>query len=55
MTDEERDGLLIRTDERVCMLMKHFNNHIKHHWMVTIPLLVVSLGSVFSLIIALLK
>lgn len=50
MTDEERDELLIRVDERVCTLTKHFNNHIKHHWLVTIPVIVVTLGLVVALL-----
>jgi len=51
MTDEERDELLIRIDERVCVLIKHFTNHIKHHWMVTIPIIVAILGLITVLII----
>jgi len=54
MNDEERDELLIRVDERVCTLTKHFTNHIKHHWMVTIPMIAITFGSIISLIIALL-
>lgn len=50
MTDEERDELLIRVDERVCTLTKHFTNHIKHHWMVAIPVIVVALGLVIALL-----
>lgn len=50
MTDEERDILLIRLDERVCNLTKHFTNHIKHHWMVSIPLAVAILGLVIKLL-----
>jgi len=45
MNDEERDELLIRVDERVCVLMKQLvpgvskrlANHIKHHWIVSVP------------------
>jgi len=50
MTDEERDILLIRLDERVCTLMKHFSNHIKHHWMIAIPVIVLTLGLVIALL-----
>lgn len=50
MTDEERDALLIRLDERVCTLMKHFSNHIKHHWMISIPVLMVALGLLIALL-----
>jgi hypothetical protein len=45
MTDEERDELLIRMDERVCTLVKEtvpsvkerLANHIKYHWVVSVP------------------
>lgn len=50
MTDEEKDILLIRIDERVCSLTKHFTNHIKHHWAVTIPVLVIALGLLIALL-----
>lgn len=50
MTDEERDALLIRLDERVCNLTKHFANHIKHHWMLTIPLIMLVLGLIVALL-----
>lgn len=42
--------LLMRIDERLCGLSKHFSNHIKHHWMVTIPLLVIIVGLVITLL-----
>lgn len=42
--------LLQRIDERVWTLTKHFSNHIKHHWAVTLPLL----GIIAALVIALL-
>jgi len=51
MTDEERDELLIRVDERVCSLTKHFTNHIKHHWMIAIPVIMLVLGLVIALLI----
>ena len=58
MDDEERDELLIRVDERVCMIIKQLmpalskrvSNHIKHHWMVAIPVIVVVLGLVVALL-----
>ena len=50
MTDEEKDILLIRIDERVCSLTKHFTNHIKHHWMVAIPVIMLVLGLVVALL-----
>lgn len=50
LSDKEREELLIRIDERVCGLMTHFSNHIRHHWMVTIPVIVVALGLVVALL-----
>lgn len=50
MDDEERDELLIRVDERVYSLTKHFTNHIKHHWMVTVPVIMLVLGLVIALL-----
>ena len=50
MNEEERDELLIRLDERVCSLTKHFTNHIKHHWMLTIPLILLVVGLIITLI-----
>jgi len=43
--------LLIRLDERVCNLTKHFTNHIRHHWMISIPLALAALGLVIKLLI----
>ena len=42
--------LLMRIDERVCGLTKHFSNHIKHHWMMTIPLVMAVIGLVIALL-----
>lgn len=50
MTDEERDELLIRVDERTDTLMKQFSNHIRHHYMITIPVIVIALGLVIALL-----
>ncbi len=50
MNEKERDELLIRLDERVCSLTKHFANHIKHHWMLAVPLIMVVVGLIISLI-----
>ena len=50
MNDEERDELLIRVDERGATLAVQFSNHIKHHWMVTIPVLVIALGLLVALL-----
>ena len=50
MTDQNRDELLIRIDERTDTLMKQFSNHIKHHWAVTIPIIIIALGLVIVLL-----
>ena len=50
MTDDERDALLIRLEERVCNLTKHFSNHIKHHWMIAIPVIMLALGLLIALL-----
>lgn len=50
MTDEERDELLIRVDERVCTLTKHFTNHIKHHWIIAVPIIMAVLGLIIALL-----
>ncbi len=44
MTDEERDELLIRLDERTAALVKSFSAHVKHHWMISIPVGLALLG-----------
>lgn len=50
MSDNER---LVRVETKLDMLTEHFKNHIKHHWMVTIPLIGVVGGLVVALILAL--
>lgn len=50
MTDEERDALLIRLEERVCNLTKQFSNHLRHHWMIAIPVVVMVLGLIAALL-----
>ena len=60
MTEDERDELLIRVDERVCLIMKELMpglskrlaNHIKHHWMVSIPVGLVLLGWLIKLFLS---
>ncbi len=57
MNDEERDDLLIRVDERVCMIIKQLmpalskrvSNHIRYHWAVSIPVIVITLGVIIAL------
>ena len=43
--------LLVRIDERLSNLQKGFSNHIKHHWMMTIPLFAIITGLVITLLI----
>ena len=47
MTDHD---LLLRIDERLRGLSTHFSNHIRHHWMLTIPLIMVVAGLVVTLL-----
>ncbi len=43
--------LLIRIDERTNTLSTHFCNHIRHHWMITIPLILSIVGLIITLLI----
>lgn len=52
MTNRE---YLICIDTKLKDLKEHFTNHIKHHWLVTIPLISITGGTVVALIIALLR
>jgi len=54
MTDEERDELLIRLDERVEQIDKWCNNHDVHHFRYNLMAWGVALTSITALIIALL-
>ena len=45
MTQEEHD-LLIRIDERLIKVDVCLNNHLRHHWAITVVLLTVVLGLV---------
>jgi hypothetical protein len=47
-TDHDR---LIRIETKVDTLIKYFDNHIKHHWMLTIPLTLALIGVVIKLLI----
>lgn len=59
MTDEERDQLLIRVDERVCLILKELlpavskriSRHSKYHWAVGIPICLVLLGLLIKLLV----
>ena len=41
MTDHD---LLIRIDERTETMSKQFSNHVRYHWVVSIPVLLMVLG-----------
>jgi len=43
--------LLVRMDEKLDELSKQFSNHIRHHWLVTIPVIVMALGLLAVLLI----
>ena len=47
MTDHD---LLVRMDVKLDGLSKQFSNHIRHHWLVTIPVLVIALGLLVALL-----
>jgi len=57
MDEKERDELLIRVDERVCMLVKdsmpgvkkRLADHIKYHWVVSVPVGLALLGWLIKL------
>lgn len=50
MTDSNDHDLLIRIDEKVTGLTTSFENHLKHHWMVTVAAVTAVLAAVASLI-----
>ena len=52
MTDHD---LLVCIDVKLKELKKQFDNHLKHHWMVTIPLITIIGGLITALILALYK
>jgi hypothetical protein len=47
MTDHD---LLVRMDEKLTGLQKQFSNHIRHHWAVTIPVILIALGLLVALL-----
>ncbi len=59
MDNNERDILLIRIDERVCLIMKELlpvvskriSRHSKYHWAVGIPVCLGLLGLVIKFLI----
>ena len=42
--------LLVRMDEKLDGLSKQFSNHIRHHWAVTIPVILIALGLLVALL-----
>jgi hypothetical protein len=42
--------LLVRMDEKLDGLSKQFSNHIRHHWVVTIPVIMLALGLLIALL-----
>ena len=42
--------LLVRIDERLSSLQIHFTNHIRHHWLLTVPLIMTVVGLVIALL-----
>lgn len=42
--------LLVRMDEKLDGLSKQFSNHIRHHWAVTIPVILIALGLLIALL-----
>ena len=42
--------LLVRIDERLLNLQTHFTNHIRHHWLLTVPLIMTVIGLVIALL-----
>lgn len=59
MTDDKRDELLIRIDERVCLILKELlpavskriSRHSKYHWAVGIPVGLALLGLVIKFLV----
>jgi len=45
---------LICIDAKLKALKEQFDNHLKHHWLVTIPLITITGGAITALIVALL-
>ncbi|GAH07233.1 unnamed protein product [marine sediment metagenome] len=52
MTNKE---YLICIDTKLSSLKEQFSNHIKHHWMVTIPMIGITGAAITALVIALLR
>lgn len=49
-TQEDRD-MLIRVDERTKVFTERFASHVKHHWMISIPVGLFILGLVVKLLV----
>lgn len=55
MTNDERDALLVRVDERVCHMEKVLTNHLQHHWAVTLMVVGAMVSAVVALLVSLVK
>lgn len=51
MDNRSDHDLLICIEVKLKELQKHFDNHIRHHWAITIPLLMIIAGLVITLLI----
>jgi len=50
MNVRERDELLIRVDERTGRLETNFDNHLKHHWAMTLAAWAAALSCIGAII-----
>lgn len=55
MTNEERDNLLIRLDERVKKIDRCLSNHLTHHFKITVLVSGTALSAFVTLIVLILK
>lgn len=49
--DKEEQDRLIRVETKLDILIKHFDNHLKHHWSIIMALLTITGGVIVALII----
>lgn len=42
--------LLVEINVKLDELSKQFSNHIRHHWLVTIPVITIALGLIIALL-----
>lgn len=55
MTNEQRDELLIRLDERTKDIVKDLSNHLHHHFAVSLAAITVAIGALATAILSLLR